>query len=486
MFPEFEYTFKHALTQDVAYASLKEDHRRVLHAGVVDAIEHLYAERLSEHAERLAHHAFRGGLWRRAAAYSRQAGMKAFDRSANREAVASLEQALTALAHVPEDRESLEEAIDVRLVLRSALLQLGEIRRMAERVREAETLALAAGDQGRLAWVWTYMTICHLFDGAPREAVALGERAFALAEDVGDVALRATARTPWAHAYREVGRYGRAIELLRGTIDALSGDLARQRLGQGMPPALYARNVAAMCLAELGDFGEAVTLGSESVEIAEALDVPFGAVLGRIALGQTYLVQDRVQEAAGLFDAALALIDARDIPAWFPWAAAGRGYARALDGHAAEAVGLLQQAIDRADGLRFLFGHSQWVSWLAHAHALAGNFTEADRRGDEALRLSRDRGERGYEAWILHVLGEVAGLSHAAGSDEGMAIVDAERHQRAALARATELGMRPLVARCERALARVASACGRDDEAQEHRRRAVSLFAALGMPDVDR
>ena len=75
--PTLEYTFKHALTHEVAYGSLLQDRRRALHARIVEAIEALYPERLAEHVERLAHHALRGEVWEKAVAYLRQAGAKA-------------------------------------------------------------------------------------------------------------------------------------------------------------------------------------------------------------------------------------------------------------------------------------------------------------------------------------------------------------------------------------------------------------------------
>ena len=106
LFPDLEYTFKHALTHEVAYGSLLQDRRRALHGRIVEAIERLYPDRLAEHVERLAHHAFRGEVWEKAVTYLRQAGAKAFARSANREAVAYFEQALTALTHLPETRET--------------------------------------------------------------------------------------------------------------------------------------------------------------------------------------------------------------------------------------------------------------------------------------------------------------------------------------------------------------------------------------------
>jgi class 3 adenylate cyclase len=95
LFPELEYTFKHALTQEVAYRSLLQDRRRGLHTRIMEVIESLYPHRLRDHVDQLAHHAFRGEVWERAVTYLREAGVKAFARSANRQAIAYAEQALT-------------------------------------------------------------------------------------------------------------------------------------------------------------------------------------------------------------------------------------------------------------------------------------------------------------------------------------------------------------------------------------------------------
>src|ERR671936_101588 len=102
VFLEQEYTFKHALTHEVAYGSLLQEQRRVLHARIVEALEALAGDQVAEHVERLAHHALRGEVWEKAVAYCRQAGAKAGARSANREAVVYFEQALGALGHLPE------------------------------------------------------------------------------------------------------------------------------------------------------------------------------------------------------------------------------------------------------------------------------------------------------------------------------------------------------------------------------------------------
>src|SRR5262249_49673320 len=91
--PEHTYTFKHALTQEVAYGCLLPARQRVLHARIVEVLETLAGDRLADHLDRLAAHAFRGEVWDKALLYGRQAGSKAKVRSAYREAVAAFEQA---------------------------------------------------------------------------------------------------------------------------------------------------------------------------------------------------------------------------------------------------------------------------------------------------------------------------------------------------------------------------------------------------------
>jgi predicted ATPase len=122
LFPDLEYTFKHALTHEVAYNGVLQERRRTLHATILETIERLHADRLGEHAEVLAHHAVRAAIPDKAIRYLREAGAKATARSANREAVDFLERALALLAELPETRETLSEALDVRIALGTPLI----------------------------------------------------------------------------------------------------------------------------------------------------------------------------------------------------------------------------------------------------------------------------------------------------------------------------------------------------------------------------
>src|SRR5262245_44321467 len=117
--------------------------------------------------QRLAHHALRGERWPQAVDYLRQAGAKAAGRSAHREAVGYFQQALAALRHLPENRDTLEQAIDLRFDLRNSLYPLGEPERVYAYLQEAETLAGALEDSRRLGWVSTYMSNVSWSTGDP-------------------------------------------------------------------------------------------------------------------------------------------------------------------------------------------------------------------------------------------------------------------------------------------------------------------------------
>src|SRR5712691_1862719 len=177
LFPEREYTFKHALTHEVAYGSLLQERRRTLHARIVTALEALAGDRLAEQSERLAYHALRGEVWEKAVAYCHQAGMKAFARSAPREAVACFEQALGALQHFPDVHDTQRQAIDLRLDLHTSLFLLGEHRQNLVHLREADTLATTLGDHRRLGRVSVQMTMTLLVMGDHDGALASGQRA---------------------------------------------------------------------------------------------------------------------------------------------------------------------------------------------------------------------------------------------------------------------------------------------------------------------
>src|SRR5262245_14051696 len=269
LFPEREYTFKHALTHEVAYSSLLQERRRVLHARIVEAIEAFTGDRSADQVERLAHHALRGEVWDKALAYCRQAGEKALAQSANREAAGHFEQALSALQHLPDRRDTREQAIDLRLALRTALRPLGDFGRILVALREAESLAAALDDQRRLGQVSLHLAVHFNLMGAHDQATAAAQSALALATASGDIVQQALANLRLGVAYYLQGDYRRAVDYLQQAVAFFEGARRRERFGFPNLPSVLSRFWLARCHTELGTFAEGRAVGEEGRRIAE-------------------------------------------------------------------------------------------------------------------------------------------------------------------------------------------------------------------------
>jgi tetratricopeptide (TPR) repeat protein len=446
LFPERGYTFKHALTHEVAYGSLLQERRRVLHATIVEAMETLYTAHLADHVERLAHHTFRGETWDKAVAYCRQAGAKANDRSAHREAVASFEQALVALQHLPETPDTLRQTIDLRFSLRNALLPLGEHGRICDHLRLAETLARRLHDQRRLGQAFAYLAEYFRLTGAAAHAVTSGERALALALALGDFALQVMATFFLGAACSALGEYRQAVAYFRRNVASLTGELRWKRFGMTGLPAVMSRTWLVSCLADLGEFDEGIARGDEAIQLAESTEHPFSLTQAYYALGTLFLRQGDLPKAIPVLERGLALCQGVGIVTWFPTVAAALGYTYTLSGRLPEALPLLQQAVAQDPSKGISAGHARRVAYLSEAYLLAGRRDEAVDLATHALAFARTLKARGNEAYALWLHGEMA--AHQALRTGETA--DACYHQ--ALALAHELGMRPLQAHCHRCL----------------------------------
>ena len=188
LFPELEYTFKHALTYQVAYESLLQDRRRELHIRIMEALEALYGERLSEQVERLAHHALRGELWAKALAYLQQAGEKAAARSAHVEAVSHLTTALELQKRLPDAPERISQELALQTALGSALMATKgyaspEVERAFARARE---LCRQVEETPALFRVLMGLHIFYRQRAELHTSSEVGGQLLALAQSVGD------------------------------------------------------------------------------------------------------------------------------------------------------------------------------------------------------------------------------------------------------------------------------------------------------------
>jgi DNA-binding NtrC family response regulator/tetratricopeptide (TPR) repeat protein len=472
---EAAHVFAHVLTQEVAYQSLPAEDRSRLHARIAEFLETLDPARRAAHLDRLADHCLHGQLWPRAVHYLRQAAQRALVRSAYRESAQRLEEALEALGRLPETRESLEQAIDVRFDLRNALQPLGEFDRIARELRRAEGLATALGDGQRLGRALAYLTDYWRLMGDGERAMEAGRRALEIADAHGDVTLQVAARTWVGQLAYASADYRQAIDLFRRNVETLSGTLALERLGMPQLPAVHSRTCLAWCLAELGEFPEAISRGREGMHLARGVDHPLSLAVAGAGLGTALVRRGDFAEGATVLEDALARCQTGNLPLWIPRLVSALGAAYAATGRARLALPLLEAAVGQAQGMALIRGLSLLVGVWSYASLLAGDRAGARERGRRALDLAREHREPGYEAWILRLQAEVALRGRP------MLAAEAEALFGEALARARALGMRPLVAHCHLGLARLCHHLDRGDEAERHRAEAAALYAAMEM-----
>ncbi|MBI4637276.1 MAG: hypothetical protein HY727_13080 [Candidatus Rokubacteria bacterium] len=227
-------------------------------------------------------------------------------------------------------------------------------------------------------------------------------------------------------------------------------------------------------LAERGAFDEGISHGREGIRIAEALDHPYSVVLASWALAELHAVKGEFAEAIPVLERAFALCRDWKLGLLSPLVVELLGYAYTLSGSMARGLELLREAVELYASQGRLAGSLALVR-LGGALLLADRREDAAANAGQALTLARERGLRGYEAYALRLVGEIAAHRDPLDAET------AGRHYREALALATELGMRPLVAHCHLGLDQLYRRTGGREQAHEHLTTATTMYRELDM-----
>jgi class 3 adenylate cyclase/tetratricopeptide (TPR) repeat protein len=467
LFPDLAYTFKHALTHEVAYGGLLHGRRRELHGRAVAEIEMLHATRLDEQVERLAHHALQAGLMDKAVSYLRRAGTRAFERSANREAVVWFEQALTVLQQLPQDRTTIEQGVDLRIDIRDALVQLSRWGRVHHYLVEAETLARNLGDRRREGRVASHMANYYVNTGDPVRAIEMGHRALTAATAVADTAMEASTNFYLSRAYNALGDYVAAATVSRRNVELLDrGAIVLHYVHFSLP--VLSRCAWASSLAELGQFGEATARADEGARIADATEGAIAIIAASLASGIVRLLKGELEPAILSLERGLDLSKSTNIPLYLVACEANLGHAYVLSGRLRQGLEFLEHAVGQEVSV-------QNTTYMSGAYLAAGRTEQAHCLAAKAHALARERKQRGNEAYALKMLGEVASDLHPA--EAAMA----ETYYTQAMALAIEIGMRPLIAHCHLGLGKLHRRRGDHGQTQEHLTKATAMYREMEM-----
>jgi class 3 adenylate cyclase/tetratricopeptide (TPR) repeat protein len=475
--PDLEYTFKHALTYDVAYGGLLHERRRELHAQIVVALERLHADRLGEQIERLAHHAVKGELREKAVEYLRQAGQKAAARSALSDARIWFEQALVVLEGLPDTEAKLETTFETRYELRHMLFQLGEVRQGLAHLREAEVLAERLNNDHRRGRVCAALMHLYAMSGELDEALAVGNRALEFAVRLDDLRLRIQTISSLAqvHCYR--AEYSRAIELATANLAKLPADWGHDFFGLPTSPAVYNRFWLVSSFVQLGRFAEAAQCGAELLKLAESLQQPFALGGAHQSMAAVHLLRGDWERARSWIEQAVAVFRTRNMAIVLPGAIATSAWVLAQLGEVDESLTRLQEGDELLDRQVAQGKITQLLSGayhdLARACLVLGRYGDTRRLVDRAVRFSV--GRPGAMTHALQLQGDIATHSESFDAETG------EAHFRQALALAEPRGMRPVVAHCHLGLSKLYRYVGKHEKADEYFTAARTLYREMDM-----
>jgi tetratricopeptide (TPR) repeat protein len=306
-------------------------------------------------------------------------------------------------------------------------------------------------------------------------ALASGQRAFRIAEAIGDFSSQVRANFGLGVVHYSLGDYRQALDFLGRNVVALTGEFLYQRHGGAGFNSVASRTFLVWCQAELGLFAEGVTRGDEGVRIAETVDHSFSLIQAYAGIGLLYLRKGDLHQAITTLERGLSVHQAWPTPLMFPVLASALGLAYALEGRSPEALPLLEQAVEQAAAMRIVYDQPQWLASLSEAYLLAGRLEEASDIVGRALDLARVIKERGNQAHALRLLGEIT--AHAAPPQ----VEATAGHYHKALTLAEELGMRPLQAHCHRSLGTLYARTGQRQQARAALVAAIDLYRDMDM-----
>jgi tetratricopeptide (TPR) repeat protein len=337
-------------------------------------------------------------------------------------------------------------------------------------------MATRLGDERREATVAIGRSH-HLYSVGDNEgACEAGERAMLLARRSGDRELEGQATYYASLPLMALGQYRTATGPLRGLVDTFENGIAgdgpaRWDAGHALICSFLAR-----CLAEVGEFREALAFGERGLARAEKRENPFQVATTCLGLGSAYLVKGDLSNAIGHLRRALALIEVHDIGVFLPATSACLGLALARSEQRVEGLPLLDRAVRRARFMGISAGCARFMAYLAEGHLLNGQIAEARRGAEDALEYARDHRESGHEAFVLRLLGDVAAREGAAGSRQAPQALYTD-----ALALACKLEMRPLAALCHLRLGILLAEDSGGKRGSDDRARAVEMLQQMDM-----
>jgi class 3 adenylate cyclase/predicted ATPase len=457
-----EYTFKHALTQEVAYSSVLAERRRATHERTARAIETLYAQQPEDHYGELARHHLLGDDAKKALRYAQLAAEQDLSRAAYSEATALVEAALKLLDKLPEDAERLRSELALRTIESTlAFVLQGASSHQRERaVRRMCELGEKIGERDQLLRGLITLDQLYFTQGESARGLEQGARCLELAETTRDIALLADVH--WC-----VGLLSESCGELREAVSSYEEAMRhahRADRGASLWGLVWRSGVTchfAPALHLLGRVDEAARFAHEGLRRArESKHLHSLGHALTIAGGWMPRYRHEPEFARACAEETIALSEEHGFAEWLPWGRFHHGWALAELGQLKEGVAEMEAAVAEFRRLGGVPRQQFTVALLAQGYARTGLADEALKTLDEALAHVERSGEKVDLAEMIRLRGELLLMR------DGSATAQAERCFRDALAVARAQEARWWELRATASLARLLAKQGKRDEAR--------------------
>jgi class 3 adenylate cyclase len=458
---DIEYSFKHALTQEVAYNSVLTERRRITHKRTADAIEARFSERLEDHLSELAHHYLLSPDVAKGIRYAQLAAEQALGRSAYQEASAMLAAALKLLERQPDSAERLHAELELRSIESTlAFVRYGASSKQRElAINRLCEIGEKIGEPDQVVRGLTSLVNLRFTQGEASRGLEIARRCLELAKSTENDALLTDAEWNFGIVAESCGNLSEALPTLENARDRATPLERGGSVGLMLSSGTRVHLTPSLML--LGRVGDAAKMAAEGLTRARESGHLFS--LGHaLCLSGGWLARYRREpEAARICaDETIALAEEHGLAEWLPWGRFNHGWAVAELGRLEEGIAEMESGIT---GFRQMGGVPRLqyaVACLARSCARAGRTEEALAMLDGALAHVERSGEKVDLAEMLRLKGEMMLMR------EPSLTAEAERCFRESLEVARAQSARWWELRTTTSLARLLAKQGKSDEAR--------------------
>ena len=398
LFPELEYIFKHALTQEVAYGSLLLKRKKEIHEKIGHVIEELYAERLEEYYDVLAYHYERSDNKEKAVTYLDLANRKAFNASAMEDAKGYFYKAMEILDTMPDTTKNKERRIALLVNQFFVFEQLFQVLEYHDVLTWYEPLVAEIDNIGLAGGVYTRMGTCEFYFGFFDKAIQAVTKAIELFEASGN--------TEYAGNAFNILRYS---HLLKGDYDqvfALKEDALRM-MSEHFNLLVYVRSFAAtsMAYAFCGCWDKAVAEGQHALKVAQEYSDDGQISYASNIISYVFTFKGDTRRAIEYGELS---VKKAPTPAYKAWAQCILAWAWCRDGQPCKGIEILDMYVKIFRTGRFTIFEIMISTTLAEGYLLAEAYDKAEQVAKEALELAERCGAKFYTGRAHRLLGEVA------------------------------------------------------------------------------